>query len=188
MIPKGICRLAAIVGGVVLLAGPGAGLAYADWIDDLPKVDAGSIQPRILDLDPRVLDLDPRITDWVEERREGSDTVLDLSADLLFKFGSAKVNDPAARRLPELLEPIPKGARVEVYGHTDGIGSTKSNLKLSKARAKAVAAVIAADRPDLKLDVRGFGESAPRVPETSGGEDDPSARAKNRRVEVRYQS
>ncbi|GMA88272.1 hypothetical protein GCM10025868_35220 [Angustibacter aerolatus] len=115
--------------------------------------------------------------------REGPDTVVRLNSDILFAFGKATIAPAAKQRLGTLLAPVPRRARLTVAGYTDSIGSTSSNLRLSQQRAKAVAAVVRAARPDLRLTVRGYGEADPVTPNTSGGKDDPGARAKNRRVE-----
>lgn len=177
----------------VLVAGV-ASPALADWIDELGPPKPGSaeasgntLQARVSALEPRVNDLRVRIRDIVQQRTEGTTTVIDLNTDLLFEFAKAEVNPAGAAKLAELIKPIPQGATVQVHGHTDGIGSDESNMKLSIDRANAVAAVIKQSRGDLQLDVQGFGETKPLKPEQSGGEDDPEARAQNRRVEVRYQ-
>jgi outer membrane protein OmpA-like peptidoglycan-associated protein len=70
-------------------------------------------------------------------------------------------------------------ARVRIEGHTDSNGGGESNLALSRARAQTVLTTlvslgIAADR----LASDGFGESRPRVPDTT-----PENKAINRRVE-----
>lgn len=61
------------------------------------------------------------------------------------------------------------------------------NKDLSQQRAKAVAAILETARPDLKLDVEGFGKGRPVAPNSQGGEDNPEGRALNRRVEIRYE-
>jgi outer membrane protein OmpA-like peptidoglycan-associated protein len=73
-----------------------------------------------------------------------------------------------------------------VHGHTDSVGTPQANLALSRARADAVATAIRGARPDLALDVQGFGEDRPVAPNERGGEDDPAGRAQNRRVELRF--
>ncbi|MDP3964481.1 MAG: OmpA family protein [bacterium] len=72
------------------------------------------------------------------------------------------------------------GFRIQVFGHTDDIGSDEYNQGLSERRAQAVRdyLVAAGVAPEL-ITTRGFGKSSPRVPGT-----DPNARAKNRRVEI----
>ena len=94
-------------------------------------------------------------------------------------------SQPGIGRAPAR-KPVPRGATVTIGGHTDSIGTTASNQKLSQRRAQAVATVVKAARSDLKLSVKGYGESRPVAPNTSGGKDDPDGRAQNRRVEIRY--
>lgn len=185
-------RLIAVGALTAMFAVGGSNPAHADWIDDLerptPEAIARSIkdlEPTVRTLDPRVRDIEPRIRDVVQQRTEGATKVIDLNTDLLFEFAKADVNPSAAARMPELLKPIPQGASVQVYGHTDGIGPDAANMQLSIDRANAAAAVIREARPDLQLDVQGFGETKPLARE--GGDDDAEARTQNRRVEVRYQ-
>lgn len=66
-----------------------------------------------------------------------------------------------------------------------GVGNDADNMKLWQAWAQAVADIIKAARPDLVLDVKGFGETKPVAPNEVGGKDNPENRAKNRRVELR---
>lgn len=133
-------------------------------------------------------DLTPNITDVAEKTRVGSDELVTLRSDILFAFGKATLSGPAQAKIRTLIEDVPKKARLSVAGHTDSVGSTSSNQKLSEARAKAVASVIRADRPDLKLTVAGYGETRPVAANTTGGKDNPEGRAKNRRVELRYRA
>jgi outer membrane protein OmpA-like peptidoglycan-associated protein len=75
---------------------------------------------------------------------------------------------------------------VRIEGHTDSIGGASYNLKLSKERAASVRQYlidrgIAADR----LTSEGYGESQPIAANNKpNGADNPSGRAKNRRVEL----
>ncbi|WP_402372328.1 OmpA family protein [Isoptericola rhizosphaerae] len=117
---------------------------------------------------------------------EEGDTVTTLTSDLLFEFGSAELTGPARAAVAELAGEIPDGAEVGVDGHTDSIGSSKDNDKLSEQRAKAVAAVLRDERDDLSLTVRGHGEDDPVAKNEVGGDDNPAGRALNRRVEVTY--
>ena len=84
----------------------------------------------------------------------------------------------AVAKAAELLRTSP-GAKVRIEGHTDGNGTPASNLVLSRARARSVmdsliSLGISADR----LTAAGFGETRPKVPDTSA-----ENRAINRRVE-----
>lgn len=71
-------------------------------------------------------------------------------------------------------------ARIE--GHTDSVGTTEYNQKLSEGRARAIAdALIAAGVSSDRLDVRGMGKANP-----IDGREIAVARARNRRVEVSF--
>jgi outer membrane protein OmpA-like peptidoglycan-associated protein len=70
---------------------------------------------------------------------------------------------------------------VSIAGHTDDVGTPANNLKLSQARAQAVAVAIRRARPDLVLTVHGFGEGKPVATNSTD-----SGRSENRRVEIRF--
>jgi len=72
------------------------------------------------------------------------------------------------------------GFRIQIFGYTDDIGSEEYNRTLSERRAKTVRdyLVDAGVSPE-GMTTKGFGKSSPRV-----DGDSPSARAKNRRVEI----
>lgn len=71
------------------------------------------------------------------------------------------------------------GTKIEVQGHTDNTGDPVRNLKLSQARADAVAlALIARGVPAEQLIAKGYGVTEPKVPNTSTAN-----KAINRRVE-----
>jgi OOP family OmpA-OmpF porin len=83
-------------------------------------------------------------------------------------------------RLAALLQQTP-GARVEIVGHTDDVGTASSNQALSEARANAVRAYliehgVAAEQ----LTARGEGEDNPLGDNTTS-----SGRQLNRRIEFR---
>jgi outer membrane protein OmpA-like peptidoglycan-associated protein len=68
---------------------------------------------------------------------------------------------------------------VRIEGHTDGTGSAASNLALSQARARTVMdALVALGIAPGRLSAEGFGQTRPKVPDTT-----PENRAINRRVE-----
>jgi outer membrane protein OmpA-like peptidoglycan-associated protein len=70
--------------------------------------------------------------------------------------------------------------RVQVYGHTDDIGTEAYNQELSERRAQTVRDYLVEAGIDPKIiSSKGFGKSNPLVPGNS-----PEARATNRRVEV----
>src|SRR6201999_2924940 len=86
---------------------------------------------------------------------------------------SSAVLDPLATSLrahPRL--------RLEVQGHTDGVGSAPYNLKLSQARAEAVEEYLVAHGvPSVELTAKGFGKTQPVADNNTA-----AGRAQNRRV------
>lgn len=144
---------------------------------------AASAEEDVIPLAENIVPLARNITPMAEVDEEGGATTITLSSDVLFDTGSAEMTDAAAGRVEDLVEDVPEGAEVTVEGHTDDVpfSGDGGNQQLSEDRAEAVAAVIAAARPDLELEVAGFGESRP-----AADGDDAAARAENRRVEIRY--
>ncbi|MGZ3439702.1 MAG: OmpA family protein [Polyangia bacterium] len=102
---------------------------------------------------------------------------------ITFMLDSAQIqpaSEEALARGAQLLRDNPS-ARVEIGGHTCDLGSDAYNLKLSEARAAAVADWLVAHGIDRsRLEVRGYGNTQPKVPNDS--EDN---RALNRRIEFR---
>ncbi|MDQ0093241.1 OmpA family protein [Paeniglutamicibacter psychrophenolicus] len=114
---------------------------------------------------------------------KAGETTISLATDILFTPDSSKLPAAAGARLGALANKIPKGATVEVNGHTDSVKSTVGNMRLSTDRANAVAAVLKAERKDLTLEVKGLAATVPAVREDPK---DPSTFAANRRVEIIY--
>ena len=170
----------AVAAGAVVVAGlvAGAGTAAADdvTVDTLPAVTDRQLAATISDI------LLPEAVDVVRERSDDGERVVDLDADLLFGFDSAELADPGVARIRTEVETLPRGSALAVGGHTDTTGSSAYNRRLSLQRAQAVADVVRAARPDLRLTVRGYGETRPVAPNRA---DDAAGRALNRRVELR---
>jgi outer membrane protein OmpA-like peptidoglycan-associated protein len=153
-------------------------------------------QPTVgVDVIPRVVDLVVRTgriaggKDTATISESPGTTEVALAADVLFAFDSARLSTPARAELAEtakLIRERAKGA-VKVEGHTDSVGSQRYNLGLSQRRAQAVHDALASllsDRP-TKYSVRGFGASRPIAANRNpDGSDNPTGRAKNRRVSV----
>lgn len=156
-------------------------------------VDAAAIEdatsPLVAENSTIQLVADDSIVSLQAETEEQGQTTVTLTSDLLFEFASAELTDAARAAIGELAAEIPQGASLTVDGHTDAIGDPGANQALSDQRAVAVAAALAAARPDLVITTRGFGESQPVAPNTfADGTDDSYGRMLNRRVEVSYAS
>lgn len=95
--------------------------------------------------------------------------VYTLGADVLFPFGKSAREDlnvagrEALDRIAgEIVEGGATGFVLQVRGYTDRIGSTKSNLALSKARAQTVAAYLTERGiPENAISAEGMGEMQP---------------------------
>lgn len=175
---------------VSLAATPALADDPADAVDALPdSAWAQSITPlseNVTVLDENVTVLSENIVPLDTRTTEGAETVISLSSDILFEFGESTIDDRAEDTIAELVADVPDGATVQVHGHTDSIGPEDFNQTLSEDRAATVADVIERARPELELEVEGFGMHEPVEPNEVNGEDSPEGRALNRRVEIRF--
>lgn len=100
---------------------------------------------------------------------------------IFFAPGSARLaskSAPALDRVSAIAQDC-AGLRIEIAGHTDSDGAAEANLRLSRARADAVARALADRGIDpARMLTLGHGESQPRVPNSS-----PANKALNRRIE-----
>ncbi|TDK51050.1 OmpA family protein [Antarcticimicrobium luteum] len=97
-----------------------------------------------------------------------------------FAPGSARLSGNSAAALDRVAEIARAcgGLRILVAGHTDSDGAAEANLRLSRARAEAVAAALAMRGIDrARLQAQGFGETEPLVPNDSA-----ASKARNRRI------
>jgi outer membrane protein OmpA-like peptidoglycan-associated protein len=108
--------------------------------------------------------------------------VITLSGSVLFESNKADLMPTAKERLDEVVTAVRQheGRHIVVVGHTDNVGTEKSNKELSQRRADAVRDYLASKgiRPDL-LRSEGRGEAEPIA-----SNDSPETRANNRRVEI----
>ena len=81
-------------------------------------------------------------------------------------------------QIAAVLRTDPSGRMVRIEGHTDAIGDTEANLRLSRERAEAVATYLRDQGVETPFEVVGMGESMP-IAENATEE----GRALNRRVE-----
>jgi outer membrane protein OmpA-like peptidoglycan-associated protein len=104
--------------------------------------------------------------------------------NIYFDFASSIIREQSfteLKQLEKILKENP-GMHIEITGHTDNIGTTEFNQRLSELRAKAVKTYfvsnnISADR----ILTQGFGETRPLV----SNDDEKEGRQFNRRVEFR---
>ena len=118
-----------------------------------------------------------------ETRRTALGLVMNLGSDSIqFDFDKANLH-PENRELLSRIAGVlstSDGYRIQVFGHTDDVGSEEYNLALSERRAQAVHDyLIEAGIDSDILSTQGFGKSSPLLPGTAA-----RSRAKNRRVEI----
>ncbi len=99
-----------------------------------------------------------------------------------FDSGKATIKKESMQVVEQIIEmmKLALDINIRVEGHTDSDGSSESNLKLSVARAKAVADEIVKSGVDVsRLSSVGYGEEKPITDNTTE-----EGKAKNRRVEL----
>lgn len=108
----------------------------------------------------------------------------EIAVTIRFKSGSTEIADEFSRRQVQeiaqaLADPALKQARLEIGGHTDGIGSEAYNMELSQRRAQAIKDALCRAKgvPCANLSAKGYGKGQPVA-----GNDDEEGRAQNRRV------
>jgi OOP family OmpA-OmpF porin len=97
-----------------------------------------------------------------------------------FEFNSAVLTGNSKPILDRVAEGLRAHThlRIEVQGHTDGVGSEKYNLALSQRRAEAVLSYLTSLQvPAAELVAKGYGKSEPIATNATA-----EGRAKNRRV------
>jgi len=155
-------RNAAIGAGIGALAGAGIG-AYMDNQEE-------TLRERLRNSGVNVT----RVSD--------DQILLNFPAELTFEFNRSDISPgfrPTLAQVSAVLRDYPQ-TTVDVFGHTDSVGSDQYNYELSQRRADTVAGIFAENGIQrARLYTRAFGEANPvDTNETDSG------RARNRRVEV----
>jgi outer membrane protein OmpA-like peptidoglycan-associated protein len=117
-----------------------------------------------------------------ETRRTALGMVMNLGDSIEFDFDQAELR-PKNRELLSRIAGVlltTENFSIQVYGHTDDVGSVEYNQELSERRAAAVREyLVEAGVDPERIQSKGFGKAAPLVEGTS-----PEARQRNRRVEI----
>lgn len=167
-------------GGTVLKTGLGGCLQSGTNLDDNVINKCEGIEEEVVEAVEEVEEVvveapqPPEQTAKIDTR--------EFSVQPTFAINSAALNDDSQSLMSDLFSDLSeyKGiTSISVTGHTDSLGSEEYNQTLSEQRAATVAAEIAAQYPNARIDVRGLGESSP-VADNSTAE----GRQQNRRVDV----
>ena len=106
----------------------------------------------------------------------------DYARTILFDTGKATIKTESVSVMVDIIQILNEypNAKFTVEGHTDSVGSSESNQKLSEARAKAVLDFLINEGiSSTRLTAIGFGEDKPIATN-----DTASGRKQNRRVEI----
>ncbi|MEL6572336.1 MAG: OmpA family protein [Pseudomonadota bacterium] len=139
------------------------------------------------DLMSQMADADDNLV--IRDGGEGGVDTMMMSSDVLFSFGSATLADDALTTLQSIGQMSGDVPMIEVFGHTDAIGSESNNLRLGQERAEAVREWLLenTDFTAEQVIATGIGEVDPVAPNvTEAGDDNPDGRAQNRRVEFAF--
>ena len=105
-----------------------------------------------------------------------------LNSQLLFDTNRSTLKDSsqaAVNQITEMLRAYPD-SKLRISGHTDSVGRTVYNQKLSERRAQAVAHELALKGiPRSRMEIVGFGETRPIADNKTV-----EGRMQNRRVEI----
>ena len=119
----------------------------------------------------------------VEVVRQGDEIVLNMPSAITFAFDSYAIEPQFQDTLNDVAETLSSypSTYIDVYGHTDSVGTDAYNMTLSQNRAQAVANYLSTRGvASARLATQGFGESQPIA-----SNDTEAGRAQNRRVEIR---
>ena len=102
-----------------------------------------------------------------------------------FKFGKTALPDEAKQKIDEMVASMkqdPKNIYLEIEGHTDNVGTAKTNEQIGLARAEAVKKYLYDQYqiPLHKMNVISYGKDKPVAPNKTR-----AGRAQNRRVVIK---
>lgn len=120
------------------------------------------------------------ISEMISKGEDISGKTITAVNSINFDFGSDKIKTESYTYLDNLLKVLKQtGAKINVKGHTDNVGTEAANLKLSRDRAKAVVNYLVKHGIDKNIiTYEGFGSERPL-----SSNDTEEGRALNRRVE-----
>ena len=119
----------------------------------------------------------------VEVVRQGNDLLLRMPAGITFATAQYDIQPQFRGTLDQVAQTLVAypSTMIDVYGHTDSVGSDDYNMTLSQQRARSVADYLSMRGVQTaRVATQGFGESQPIA-----SNDTESGRAQNRRVEIK---
>ncbi|WP_067168518.1 OmpA family protein [Microtetraspora niveoalba] len=177
-------RLAVLGLALALAAGPLAGPATAARAD--PEDATAGVEDVIAPVEDVIAEVES-LDGSESESKQGEQVTVALTSDVLFALDKAVLTAGAKthlRRIAAKVRAESAGGAVRIEGHTDDQGTDAYNDALSLRRARAVRQALQATLTGVPFQVRGFGESRPKLPNVVDGRPVEANRAKNRRVEI----
>ncbi len=119
----------------------------------------------------------------VSVTRVGNDLILNMPSDITFRTGSSQIDSSFSETLGSVALVLKKYKKtsISVTGHTDSVGSTSSNQRLSVSRAQSVASALNYNGVSSnRTQIYGNGESTPVASNNTT-----NGKALNRRVELK---
>ncbi|WP_129794482.1 OmpA family protein [Sphingosinicella sp. CPCC 101087] len=119
----------------------------------------------------------------VEVDRQGDELVLTMPSGITFAFDRYDIQPqfrPTLDQIAQTLSAYPQ-TMIDIYGHTDSVGTDAYNQTLSENRARSVASYLQTRGVQpVRIATQGFGETQPIADNATE-----QGRAANRRVEIR---
>ncbi len=169
--------------GAVLKTGLGDCMHTGTFSDDAIINVCEGIEEEVAEVEPEpVAEVEETVVAEAPAPNPGKIDTQQFSEEALFDTDSAQLTSAGEAAMNGLFGALAeyKGITdVSVTGHTDSRGAEEYNQALSERRAQTVAGVIAAQYPDVRIDVQGMGETSPVA-----SNDTAEGRQLNRRVEV----
>jgi peptidoglycan-associated lipoprotein len=160
-------------------------------------------QERTRQNEARIGEVDERVTKVADESRTGIEKVnarteeIDRASKRLvyevvlsedqgnFKFAKTDLPEEAVGEIDRLVQQLkadPKGAFIEIEGHTDAVGTNEVNKRIGLERAESVKRYLYENHqvPLHKMNVISYGEDKPVAPNNTR-----EGRAQNRRVVIK---
>lgn len=119
----------------------------------------------------------------VEVQRNGDNITLNMPGGITFDTGKTIVKsnfNPILDDVANVLVKYPD-THIEVQGHTDNVGNSADNLRLSELRAQSVVSALSSRGvASNRMKATGFGQTMPVASNST-----PQGREANRRVEIK---
>lgn len=119
----------------------------------------------------------------VDVVRQGDEIILNMPSAITFAFDRYDIQPQFRTTLDQVAQTLSAypSTYIDVYGHTDSVGTDAYNMTLSQNRAQSVANYLTTRGvASARMATQGFGESQPVA-----SNDTEQGRAANRRVEIR---